>query len=259
MKTPISIKKIVNQISVYQEKLDQATLSQEELQDFQNLATLLHERLVILNYKAKEALVFERSEKEVMEQEQQVEEPEARAPKNENQDNTGILFDFSAPTVNEDVEKVTSEIQDLEEEKTIEKEEFSSEEVIIPDEVEEVESAPSEITATRITEIKKDDVVYSFYERFSKLGDDSVMGMLSGQKIDSLSGAFGLNDRLQFINELFKGDTETFNSTVQTLDNQTSKEEAKIKLSEIAAQHQWEPDDILVEDFAKLVHRRYAE
>ncbi len=281
MKQSLSIENIINKITELSAKLNQASLTQEELQDFQNLTTALNERVIILNYKAKEAKVFGEPEpdlenivieKPIVKEEPIVEQaPTSPSPINE-EELSGISFDFSAPDkpeVNVPIEEELPEInlseQDDEdaisetEEDVKEPIESKESEIITPEVVTEIQPKEENITATRITEIKTDSAVYSFYERFSKVADDSVMGMLGAQKIDSLSGAFGLNDRMQFINELFEGDSEKFNATIEALDNQVSKEAAKIKLSEIAAQHQWEPDDVLVEDLVKLVQRRYAD
>jgi hypothetical protein len=286
MKQSLSIENIINKITELSAKLNQATLTQEELEDFQNLTTALNERVIILNYKAKEAKVFGEPEPDlenivieipIVKEEPIVEQaPTSPSPINE-EELSGILFDFSAPdkpevntSKEEDLTEINLSEQDdeneISEDVTSEKEEDVKEpieskksEIITPEVVTEIQPKEESITATRITEIKTDSAVYSFYERFSKVTDDSVMGMLGAQKIDSLSGAFGLNDRMQFINELFEGDSEKFSTTIEVLDNQETKEAAKIKLSEIAAQHQWEPDNILVEDLVKLVQRRYAD
>lgn len=273
METSGSLQELINQLQEIGAKVSDASITQEELETFQSLASLIHERAIILNYKAKEEQVFGAHEKATaatatqQEQETVEETPEPVAEevkeiKEEKiqEEQTGILFDFSAPA-----EEVKSQepVQQEEEESTAAPEpiaeEDQSDEVVTPEVLPEEPKESQSFTASRITEIKTDDAVYSFYERFSKVTDDSVMGMLGAQKLDSIKGAFGLNDRLQFIQELFAGNADAFNATIETLDQQNSREEAQLKLSEIAAQHQWEPDDILVEDLAKLVRRRYVE
>ena len=286
METPLSLQEIITALDEIGMKLAAATLSQEELDEFQALAALLHERAIILNYKAKEEQVFGTSKAATksteaqpqVEEQNEVQEEEISDSKSEEKPtkkpavSDGILFDFSAPEPPQEKIVETHEAE-VETDSSDEAAQFATEtnveeepELITPEVVstdrpagEEEQPKEESFTASRITEIKTDSAVYSFYERFSKVVDDSVMGMLGAQKIESIKGAFGLNDRLQFINELFAGNVDEFNNSIEALDQQKSKEEAKIKLSEIAAQHQWEPDDVLVEDLAKLVQRRYAD
>ena len=77
-------------------------------------------------------------------------------------------------------------------------------------------------------------------------------------KLETLIGSFGLNERLQYINELFDGSSEGFSEAIKTIDNSVDLQQAINKIAEFAAQHQWDLESETVEDFIVKVKRRYA-
>lgn len=250
-----SYKEIIESLKEIGKAIDSGNLSEEELSAFVSLSKKLYDRAVILNYKAMEEQVFEGKGKTSAKD--QKEDPNTVKKEEEKTASEEFAFDFSGPI---DEKQETETKQDESKEKETIEEEHALE-TIASDNVEVIEDESEKevsITQTQSVEIKAGDEVYSFYERFTKVRNDSLMDKLSAQKVQTLKGAFGLNDKLQIINELFDGDSTKFEKAIETLDKQESDEKARLKLSEIAAQHQWEPDHLLVEDFAKMVERRYA-
>lgn len=78
-------------------------------------------------------------------------------------------------------------------------------------------------------------------------------------KLDTLIGSFGLNERLQFINELFGGSSEAFSDAVKVLDARTGMDSAREKIAEFAASHNWgDADNETITDFVAKIKRRYA-
>lgn len=252
------------------DKLDQGNMTESDLQHFVDLSRELYERSVVLNYKAIEKEVY--LNKEATDS-APINQPAQKEPEAENvqkpKDTEQPVFDFSSHDANQAEDDFSFDFSDDEESKadTVKEETTqSSSDKVKEDEVEEPEvieeehpSPKTTITTERKTEISSDEKVISFYEKFTQVHDESLLAILGSQKIDSLKGAFGFNDRLQIINELFHGNSDEFNAAIETLDSLSSDEEARVKLSEIAAHHQWEADHRLVEDFAKMVDRRYAE
>ena len=96
-----------------------------------------------------------------------------------------------------------------------------------------------------------------FINKFGQV-QNNVSSQFGVAKIDTLLGSFGLNERLQYINELFDGSSENFSEAVKILDNQSSLETSKTKVAEIAIINQWEVDSETVEEFIQKVVRRYA-
>ncbi|RFC55967.1 hypothetical protein [Brumimicrobium aurantiacum] len=272
------------------EQLMTAKLSKEELEEFETLSRKLYERAIVLNYKAKEEDVYGGQTEQSLSSDLSVEEevvedvaeeievaPEAETvqPVEESKpeaiesvetetptDNEGrVQFDFSGGFGTEKPEPVES---NREEESAIE--ESKAEDIQTPqhDEVEEKiieEEVKEEVTEDTIVEEKgiDNDKTAMFYKRFSKYNQEARGDKLGTSKINSLNGAIGLNDRLQFISELFQGDSNAYNSAIGQLDELGSNEAALIKLSEIAAQNEWENDSSTVDEFAHFITRRYVD
>lgn len=97
----------------------------------------------------------------------------------------------------------------------------------------------------------------SFYDKLVQQ-DNSLAAKIAGGKIDSLIGAFGLNQRLQFINELFDGSSESFSEAIKALDAQHTIANAKTQIEHYAKQYNWSLDDESVSEFIVFVNRRYA-
>jgi hypothetical protein len=81
---------------------------------------------------------------------------------------------------------------------------------------------------------------------------------MSASKIDTLKGVFGLNEKMQVINDLFNGNSDFFNKAIEILDTQSTPEMARQKLSEIAVSNEWDLEQEIVEEFVRKVERRYA-
>lgn len=88
--------------------------------------------------------------------------------------------------------------------------------------------------------------------------DNSLASKLAGGKLSSLVGAFGLNERLRFINNLFDGSSEAFSAAVKELDAQNGGEAAMQRVQSFAAQYNWDQEDESVTEFVTYIQRRYA-
>lgn len=90
------------------------------------------------------------------------------------------------------------------------------------------------------------------------LVDSGLASQFGVTKIASLVGSFGLNERLQFINELFDGSSENFSNAIKILDQQSSSENARTKIAELGASNSWDIESETVVEFMQKVIRRYA-
>lgn len=77
-------------------------------------------------------------------------------------------------------------------------------------------------------------------------------------KLDTLIGSFGLNERLQYINELFEGSSEGFSDAIKAIDHSGDFNQAIDKMAGFAQQHHWDLESETVEDFIAKVKRRHA-
>ncbi len=88
--------------------------------------------------------------------------------------------------------------------------------------------------------------------------DNSLGSKLMLTKLDSLQGAFGLNEKLQIIRELFNGSSEAFTQAIQIFDMQPDFNHAKTILSNFTLEYSWELDTPIVIEFVQKIARRYA-
>lgn len=98
-----------------------------------------------------------------------------------------------------------------------------------------------------------------FYQGFMNAYNVASGDRLGAAKINSLKEAIGLNDKLQFINELFNGDATSYNEAIEHLNQFDSHEGALERLSELAEKENWEKENPTVDEFAHFVIRRYVQ
>lgn len=98
--------------------------------------------------------------------------------------------------------------------------------------------------------------ISSFVHKFKEI-DRILAGQFGITKLDTLVGSFGLNERLQYINELFDGSSDDFSNAVKVLDNQPTTQEAFLKFAEIGTLNNWDINSETVEEFMQKIRRRY--
>lgn len=83
---------------------------------------------------------------------------------------------------------------------------------------------------------------------------------LGQSPIKDLTRALTINNRVQFANVLFSGNSDLMNSVLKRLNGLGSMDAAKPVLAELAGEHDWTDDEkaAVARDFIKLVNRRYA-
>lgn len=76
--------------------------------------------------------------------------------------------------------------------------------------------------------------------------------------LETLIGSFTLNERLQFINELFEGSSDSFSNAVKKLDGLDGLDSARTIIADFASTNNWDLESEIVEDFLVKICRRYA-
>ena len=253
-----SYKNITDRLKALGDKLSNEKLSSEELEEFETLSRQLFERALILNYKAKEAKVH--GEETVLKKNGSEEPTKVDVKKEDKEEaDTGeIQFDFS-----DDIGDVSEVKDNLEEE--VEVTQQKNEESPIKESTDKVISENQEVVNKEVASEETindnfdSDTEQSFYERFQKVHNESLGDRLGASKLSTLKNAIGLNDKMQFISELFDGDSEAFNKSIDALDQQPSNEDARKTFTPPPAKHSWDEENPLVEEFARLIERRYVE
>gem|GEM_PF-2059066 len=101
------------------------------------------------------------------------------------------------------------------------------------------------------------DTIHPLYNRLNS-SDDSLASKLMAVRLETLKGAFGFNERMQIVRELFQGNNDAFSDAIDALDQLGSKNEARLKVSAYANQFSWDERSDLVMEFVQKVERRYA-
>lgn len=82
---------------------------------------------------------------------------------------------------------------------------------------------------------------------------------LGGMGVNDLKNAIGINDKFQFIQELFRGDKTMYERSVKTINESTSLQEAVYWIErELKIKLGWNENDQLVKHFYSLVRKRFS-
>lgn len=281
----LMIKTILGHLQNGVEKLESGHLSPEDMELLVEDAKELYERMIILRYKIYETNVLGVKEPVITASIRQTEietpidlfgaidEP-SPAPAFEvtfaNEEPAESAFNEEDNTPNEDLFEEESIEEDTIEEESIE--EHSIEEELIEEETIEEETTEEEITeeGTVEEELFEEETIAeaapsSWSPEFS--GDQPIwMAEMEANirdnrsvfPLESLIGAFTLNEKLQFINELFDGSSDEFSSNIKQLDQLASIDAARNMIAELANTFSWDTESEIVEDFIYKICRRFA-
>lgn len=261
-------KSMLKRLNSLIDALEKGALSVDELVALEEITRNLHERSIILRYTAfKERVLPNETQEDLVDE---VEVSQTIVPEPEPEEETP--FDFSI------FEDNNAEEESVSEEDTSALEEISlnlEDDADIPAaEVETIEEGPApepepvkEVIPEPVVEATKvEDKVQetasnegdnSFLERL-KLPDNAIAGRFGASRLESLIGAFGLNERLRYINDLFDGSSELFSEAIKTLDGQNDLKAARLKAAFFADKYSWDPEEEVVIEFMTYLNRRYA-
>jgi hypothetical protein len=274
------MKELVSAIENGLKKISKGNITRIELEETLASSRELYERLLIVRYKVYEnsILAVEESEElEVVDKETEVKKEEETIPE-ENKDreiifeeettdiaeDSIIRFDlFATPEIESEVEEdevlpeVEKEIeQSIEEEEVLPEIEIKEEELVEEnlDSEEEIKNTANDSAETS-KEINED--ASSLFPKLMKI-EKSIAQNYQVMTLETLIGSFTLNERLQFINELFDGSSDLFSSAIKRLDALDNRDSARSVIAEYAAENNWDLDGEVVEDFMLKICSRYA-
>ena len=267
----LMIKTMLGHLHTGVEKLESGTLSPEDMELLVEDAKELYERLIILRYKIYETNVLG------------VKEPVISAHLRQTEIETpidlfGSIEEHSiTPEPAFEVTFAKSDDEDLDEEPIheasipaedpIHEEEIEEEEQEVEDEIQTNEDQihEEEIEEEIKQEVEDPEAPTAWEPQFS--GDQPIwMAEMEANirdnksvfPLESLIGAFTLNEKLQFINELFEGSSDDFSSHIKQLDQLASMDAARNMLAELALTFNWDTESEIVEDFIFKICRRHA-
>lgn len=257
------IKTILGHLQSGVEKLESGHLSPEDMELLVEDAKELYERMVILRYKIYESNVLGVKEAVIS---ASIRHTEIETPI----DLFGAI-DEPTPEPEFEVTFANGESEILDQEASTEQwqeEEEEVEELILEKEEEEPiieEEEIEEPIQTFEDAIQKTEASTPWEPEFS--GDQPIwMAEMEANirdnrsvfPLESLIGAFTLNEKLQFINELFDGSSDDFSSNIKQLDQLASIDAARNMIAALANTYTWDTESEIVEDFIYKICRRYA-
>jgi len=111
--------------------------------------------------------------------------------------------------------------------------------------------------APSIADKLKSDVPSLNDKMTSGKGDQSLAHRMQLKPITDLKAAIGINEKFQFVNELFDGHTENYNDALTRLNNCDSGSQALWLLDELKSKHNWDEQDDTFNNLKVLINRRY--
>ena len=276
------MKELVSAIENGLKKISKGNITLIELEETVASSRELYERLLIVRYKVYENSILadeESEELEVVDKETEVKKEEETIPE-ENKE-IEIIFEEETTDIAEDSIIrfdlfATPEIESEVEEEVLPSTE--AEEAILPNEnaptfnlikediqeevlEKEIIAALKEIenTANDSAETSKEitEDASSLFPKLMKI-EKSIAQNYQVMTLETLIGSFTLNERLQFINELFDGSSDLFSSAIKRLDTLDNRDSARSVIAEFAAENNWDLDGEVVEDFMLKICSRYA-
>ena len=271
------MKSKVNELLEHVSKIENGSVTLPELEYSVELARDLYEKLVVVRHKVYEQGILEQPtfdlspisfEEEVIVEEEVNLEPisiEIQEPILEHESTIHEIDSDIEETPKPEilVDDIASKIEiNLEKESTESSEEFlfessNSNEEEITDFSDDLDRPMPEV---QFNEAPVQNPVNSgsWADQIKEI-ESHIPSSFTMSKLDTLIGSFGLNERLQFINELFGGSSEAFSDAVKVLDARTGMDSAREKIAEFAATNNWEDaDNETITDFVAKIKRRYA-
>ena len=97
----------------------------------------------------------------------------------------------------------------------------------------------------------------SLGEKFANNDDHSIAAKMQQKRIHDLRSAIGINEKFLFINELFGGNLNQYNKTIDELNNLVSLDGARAFLIELRIQHQWPAQAPALQKLNDLIDRKF--
>lgn len=87
--------------------------------------------------------------------------------------------------------------------------------------------------------------------------EESVVEKISHKKISDLKSVIGINEKFQFINELFDGNMKEYTVALDQINNFSTLGEAVNYLVNLKEMYKWNSENPIASNFEELVQRRF--
>ncbi|MEI6122338.1 MAG: hypothetical protein WCQ95_01795 [Bacteroidota bacterium] len=114
-------------------------------------------------------------------------------------------------------------------------------------------SAEKEFVADKFKESPK-----LIHDKITKDNSENTLANKVGKtSITNLKNAIGINDKFLFINELFKGDLQEYNKTIDILNTKTTIEESNKFIEELKEKYIWNDKLETIQKLEELIIRKF--
>ncbi len=163
--------------------------------------------------------------------------------------------DYTADTITPSLTVVESNPveETIEEPPAIEKEEKKAEPA---ERIQAVSQEPEVIKTT--LDLFSDIPSETLSDRIASSEEPSVADRIQKSQISDLRQAIGINEKFQFINELFNGDLGKYNSAIDELNSFSGLDGAKTYLFELHVENQWADDSPALAKLSELLDRKFS-
>lgn len=184
--------------------------------------------------------------------------------------NRDVEFEIETPKVVLNEPEVTEEKADEETEMSFEEE---NEEVAEPQEevVENQEETPENIEEEPVEDNNEvaaededeedwedeDDEVFHVEPVVKEPEDNSLAARLTRAHVNDIRLALGINDKVMIINDLFNGSVERYNKSIDALNDFPTLSGARVYMSELQIELQWDTECQSYKMLNDLVERRF--
>lgn len=280
----LTLNELVEKIQNNIERLQDGRMELDEVEAHLDLVRELHERTIILKYKALEAKAVRKEEvieapitapvELVQESAPEVVETPIEAEEEEVQgfDLFGSMFAINETSQEEQVVEPVMDTPIVMEEIV---EELPADELLVEPVIEAVIETPEvkeiaveenmeeewveevEAHAPVVETLTSNKHLAAFSQRLMEVNAE-VSNQFGFSPLNTLIGSFGLNERLLYINELFGGSSEAFSEAVKDFDGLANLNQASQKVLAYADQNMWDVESSTVTEFMQKLCRRYA-
>lgn len=101
------------------------------------------------------------------------------------------------------------------------------------------------------------DSQLSIGEKFQEFQEPAVVDKFQGNQIKNIKSAIGINEKFLFINELFDGNLQKYNQSIEKLDSIATKEEAEQFIEQLDSELNWDQESTAREKLLVFIDRRY--
>jgi hypothetical protein len=261
MENSMRLKELSEELHTNINELLSGNMSPEQTQHLVELCSELYEKLIVLRFKAfTETITPAEKMQAVLETSEPIKidtTPVSTPPELANQVNLIDAIKEVEQGPSEDANALQDSTKDVAQDST--KDASQEEEVEEEGEDEDIvfQLIPNDEPAI---EAPKGEVkpMVSLNDTFKENANQqaTIAKKLEGSPISDLKKNISLNQRFQFCKDLFKGNNQEYEVTLEKLNN-TNGDEAIRVLQTLKDKYSWNPDSMAVKDFTDLVTRRY--